>query len=407
MSVGRFVSARFLVGVSVSALGDWLTTFALAVVLYGATGSVAATAGYFLVRVGPRPLGAWLGGPLGDVVSPRVAILGAALSQGALTAAIALPLAAGRGLWAVYLLAGLSQLIGGSWQPLTAALMSRLAAGKDRHTLNLVYILLSGGAIVVSPAVGALLLPVIGAVPLVLADAVSFLFAAGFFLSLPRMPGAAARHLSLRGAAFGGFAVVLPLRILRVIALGAFSSTVAITALQTALPALALQRFGSSADAGVLYASVGFGSMGGSLLALWPAMRRQAVILPGLAVNLVGIGLVGVARAPVTDLLILAISTAASSLAQVEGGVVVQSRPQGTVGRVQGAVSTSRFIGMAGGAAISLGLAVTVKASPQMMVLVLALVGLVILLASAIGPRDREPETRLLPAISPLTEFPE
>ncbi|MGA8017046.1 MAG: MFS transporter [Candidatus Dormiibacterota bacterium] len=403
----RSVLVRFLAGVGISGLGDWLTTLALAVVLYGATGSIAATAGYFLVRVGPRPLGAWLGGPLGDRISPRVAILAAALAQGALTAAIAVPLALGRGLWAVYLLAGLSQLIGGSWQPLTAALMARLATGSDRHTLNLADTLLSGGSMLVAPAIGALLLPVLGAVPLVLTDAASFLVAAGLFLSLPVMPGGAARRLNLRGLALGGFEAVLPRRILRIIALGAFSSTVAITALQTALPALALQRFGASADAGVLYASVGLGSMGGSFLALWRPIRRPSVILPGLAIEIAGIGGVAVAGSAAADLVILAISTAAASLAQIESGVVIQSRPAGTVGRVQGAVSTSRFLGMAGGAALALVLAVTVKSDWETLVLVLALGGLLVLALSALGRREPASAALPLPAISPLAEFPE
>ena len=69
----RSSSVSFLAGAGVSAFGDWLTTFALAVVLYRETGSYAATAGFFLVRVAPRPLGAWLGGPLGDLVSPASA----------------------------------------------------------------------------------------------------------------------------------------------------------------------------------------------------------------------------------------------------------------------------------------------------------------------------------------------
>jgi len=126
----------------------------------------------------------------------------------------------------------------------------------------------------VSPAIGALLLPSLGAVPLVLSDAITFAVAAVLFLSIPAMPRGSSLQLSLRGAAFGGFAAVLRERTLRIIFVGAFSATAAIIALQAALPALASQRFGSSADAGLLYASVGLGSVGGSLLALWRPLRR-------------------------------------------------------------------------------------------------------------------------------------
>ncbi|HYA01248.1 MAG TPA: MFS transporter [Candidatus Binatia bacterium] len=399
------VATRFLAGVGISGFGDWLTTFALAVVLYGATGSYAATAGYFLVRVAPRPLGSWLGGPLGDVASPRLALLGAAVAQGLVTAALAAPLGLHRAYWSVYLLAGLSQLIGGSWQPLTAALMARLATGPSRHSLNLAYTLLGGGAMVVSPAIGALLLPVLGAVPLVLTDAATFVVAAGLFLSLPPMPRSAARRLTVRGAAIEGFTIVLRHRMLRVIAVGAFAATVAITALQAALPALALQRFGSSADAGVLYACVGLGSMGGSLLALWPRLRHPAVIFPGMVLEIAGVGAVALAGAPLADLLILAISTAGASLSQVESGVFVQSQTPGSVGRIQGAVSTSRFLGMAGGAAIALLLALTLRNSPGTLVLALAVAGVLILVVSALGP-DEQTESAIS-AASPLAELPE
>jgi len=401
----RNSSVRFLAGVGVSAFGDWLTTFALAVVLYRETGSYAATAGYFLVRVAPRPLGAWLGGPLGDLISPRRGILGAALIQGAITAALAIPLGLDRALWSVYVLAGLSQLVGGSWQPLTAAVMARLGTGENRHTLNLVYIGLSGGAMLVSPAIGALLLPSLGAVPLVLTDAATFAVAAILFVSLPSMPAGVALRPTLRGAAFDGFTAVFRQRMLRIIALGAFASTVAITALQAALPALASQRFGNSADAGLLYASVGLGSVVGSLIVFWPPLRRPGVILPGLACEIAGIGAVAIAGAPVADLLILMASTAMASLAQVEGGVLVQSQAADRVGRIQGAVSTSRYLGMSGGAALALPLSLAL--TWQRLVIILTISGLVLLGVSTLGPRSTLRTAAEATAQSPVTDIPD
>ena len=401
----RGVVIRFLAGVGVSAFGDWLTTFALAVVLYQDTHSYGATAGYFLVRVAPRPLGSWLGGPLGDLVSPRLAILGAAVSQGAITAAIAVPLASGHALWSVYVLAGLSQLVGGSWQPLTAAVMARLATGPSRHALNLAYILLIGGAMLVSPAIGALLLPSLGAVPLVLADAVTFGVAAALFLSVPAIPGAAAQRVSPLGAAFGGFAAVMRQRTLRVIFVGAFSATATIIALQAALPALASERLGSSADAGLLYASVGLGSVGGSLLALWRPLRRPQVILPGVAAEIAGAGLLAIIGPPAADLVVLTLSTAAASLAQVEGGVLIQSQAPATVGRIQGAVSTSRFLGMASGATLALLLAPTV--TWQVLVFALGLGGLVLLGVSALGRQTGAEAAGWGASTSPLGDIPD
>ena len=399
------VAVRFLVGVAVSTFGDWLTTFALAVVVFNATGSVAATAGYMLVRVGPRPLGAWLGGPLGDLTSPRVAIVGVALTQGALTAALAASLAFGRGLWAVFVLAGLSQLVGGAWQPLTGALMARLARGGARHSINLAYILLGSGMMLVSPAVGALLLPHLGPVPLVLGDAATFVVAAGLFFLVPVAGGGAARSLTSRAAAVGGFSAAFRLPIIRIVAVGAFSATVAITALQAALPALASQRFGTSADAGFCWAAVGLGGILGSLLALWRPLRTPAVILPGLVGEIACIGAVALAGGPAVDLVLLAASTASASLAQIESGVIIQSQAPEIVGRIQGAVSTSRFLGMAGGATLALLLALTV--TWQVLVVILTLGGLLLLGASTLGPRSTPDPLTAATRVSPLVDIPD
>jgi hypothetical protein len=283
--------------------------------------------------------------------------------------------------------------------------MARLATGPSRHALNLAYILLIGGAMLVSPAIGALLLPSLGAVPLVLADAVTFGVAAALFLSVPAIPGAAAQRVSPLGAAFGGFAAVMRQRTLRVIFVGAFSATATIIALQAALPALASERLGSSADAGLLYASVGLGSVGGSLLALWRPLRRPQVILPGVAAEIAGAGLLAIIGPPAADLVVLTLSTAAASLAQVEGGVLIQSQAPATVGRIQGAVSTSRFLGMAGGATLALLLAPIV--TWQILVFALGLGGLVLLGVSALGRQTGAEAAGWGASTSPLGDIPD
>jgi hypothetical protein len=384
--MSRSAATRFVTGVCISSFGDWLTTFALAVVLFNATRSVAVTAGYLLVRVAPRPLGAWLGGPLGDAASPRIALVGAALAQGVVTAAIAVPLALGHGYWAIFVLVGLSQLVGGSWQPLTSATMARLAGSDTRHALNLAYQLCMNGMMLVAPAAGALLLPLLGPVPLVLSDAASFGLGAALFLSLPRMPRVAGRPLTVHSAATGGFAAVYRRPILRIVALGAFSATVVITALQAALPALASQRFGSSADAGFCWAAVGLGGILGALVALWRPLQRSGVILPAVVGEIAFIGAVAIVARPAADLVFLAASTASATLGQIEGGVIIQSQPSDIVSRVQSAVSTSRFLGMAGGATLALLLALTV--TWQVLVVILAVVGLGLLGGAALGPDE-------------------
>jgi hypothetical protein len=318
------------------------------------------------------------------------------------TAAIAVPLALGRGYWAIFVLVGLSQLVGGSWQPLTSAMMARLAGAESRHGLNLFYALSMSGMMLVAPATGALLLPVVGAVPLVAGDALSFALAAGLFLSLPATPRISGTSMTVRGAATGGFAAVGRRPVLRMITLGAFSATLVITALQAALPALASQRFGNSADAGFCWAAVGLGGVVGSVIALWPRLQRPGVILPGIVVEIACIGGVAVAGAPAVDLLLLVGNTVAANLVTIESGVIIQSEPGDKVARVQGAVSTSRYLGMTTGATLALLLALTVRW--QALVVILAVAGLVILGGSTLGPREGAASAL---AASPLGEIPE
>ena len=114
------------------------------------------------------------------------------------------------------------------------------------------------------------------------------------------------------------------------------------------------------------------------------------------------------AGAPAADLLVLVASTGMASLAQVEGGVVVQSQPAEAVGRIQGAVSTSRYLGMSGGAALALILAVTLRGNWEMLVVSLAIGGLILLGASALGPgTGSEAGMANAAANSPLAEIPD
>ena len=131
------------------------------------------------------------------------------------------------------------------------------------------------------------------------------------------------------------------------------------------------------------------------------------MILPGIACEIAGVGAVALAGAPAADLLILMASTAMASLAQVESGVMVQSQAPDAVGRIQGAVSTSRYLGMSGGAALALILAVTVQSNWEVLVLVLAIAGLILLGAAALGRRET-PTTATSPKVaSALVEIPD
>jgi hypothetical protein len=98
-------------------------------------------------------------------------------------------------------------------------------------------------------------------------------------------------------------------------------------------------------------------------------------------------------------------STAMASLAQVEGGVLVQSQAADRVGRIQGAVSTSRYLGMSGGAALALLLSLAL--TWQRLVIILTISGLVLLGVSTLGPRSTLRTAAEATAQSPVTDIPD
>lgn len=85
--------------------------------------------------------------------------------------------------------------------------------------------------------------------------------------------------------------------------------------------------------------------------------------------------------------------------------MIIQSQAPDMVGRIQGAVSTSRFLGMTGGAALALFLALTL--SWQMLIGILTIGGLVLLGLSTLGPRSAAELLAATPQASPVGNIPD
>ena len=252
----------------------------------------------------------------------------------------------------------------------------------------------------VSPAIGALLLPSLGAVPLVLADAATFAVAAILFVSLPAMPA-------------GRRAPSHPPR----------------------ARARRLHRRPPPADAprhrrGRLLIDGGDhrppgGSSGTRLAEVWQLGGRRPPLRLGGAREHRRLAYRSLAAAPPSrgdparhrrrDRWHRRLwrsperrrrTSSSSSPARrrrawprSRAGWWSRAKPPDTVGRIQGAVSTSRYLGMSGGAALALVLAVTVQSNWQVLVLILAIGGLILLGASALGPRSAP--RRRPPRLSP------
>ncbi|MBV9101785.1 MAG: MFS transporter [Candidatus Dormibacteraeota bacterium] len=343
-------SARFLAAVGVSCYGDWLTTVALVVLLYRVTGTAAAPALYILARVAPRVAGPLFGGTLTDRVGPvRVATL-CALAQGCLTGMIVL-LAASRAVWGIYLLVAAAQFLNALSQPALGALLPRVTPAHRLGRVNGIYSGLFSSSILVSPALGALLLPHVSPEWLIAADAATFLVAALLLLTLdgvaPPVPSA-----SPRGAA-AGFRIVSRDRVLRLVAAAYAANPAVITALQAVLVIAASQRFGHDSYVGWLYAAVGAGGLIGSLSFLRPTpsqVGRRAILVASV-IELGPLAVFVVAPNLAVAAALLFISSMGGVLWQVNGSIGLQQRvPVDLLGRVNAAVRSAMYTGMLVGA---------------------------------------------------------
>ena len=401
--------ALFLTGTTVSFYGDWLTVTALVVVLYESTHSATAPAAYMLLRVVPRPFGAILGGGLADRLSLRSTAIAAVLAQGALTFGLA---AAARGhtLWLVYLLVALSQLAGASLQPVTRAVMSRLAVGPTRERLNQWLSLLNGTGMLVAPAIAAVLLPVVGATPLLLGDAASFVIAAALFVAV-RLPAGAGAGAGVRRAAWpsvlgDSFRMMVSGRRIRTIAAASFGGAASVQAMQAFLVVAAAERFGSDARVGYFYAAVGLGAVMGAVLNMRGPRGARGLVVPGAVVEIGCIALFALVPSASVDLVLLLVSTAGAVAYQITRGVILQSGPAHQVGRANGAVFTAQYLGMVVGTVTALSLSVRV-AWPTIVAAV-SLAALVVLVAAILAPE--RPSARAAGATtpaSPLAEVPD
>ena len=388
---------RLLAITAISGSGDWLTTLALVVVLYNLTGSAVAPAAYMVVRVAPRPVGAWLAGVVTDTRRIGRPAAASSLVQALFSALVIIPATTGHALWAIYVLVGLAQLLGGGWQPITAGLLSQIAPPERRQFANRAYSMITSLTMLLAPALGAVLLPVVGPGPLLAVDALSFVVAAALLLSLPAvapLPGLT----QAPGHLMAGLRTTWHDPLLRNLTIGTFGVAITVTAVQAVLTPMAQHLFGRASDAGWLYAAIGLGGAAGALLAALAPLRRRWVILPGIAIEILALGLVALVINPAMALFLVFASSLTAVVSQVQAGVLVQHLT-GQVGRVQGTISMTRFFGQTVGACAALGLLLAIRWPA--MIMILSAISLLLLGIAVMTTRLTEARRSALAAASP------
>jgi len=386
---------RFFLAVFLSLYGDWLTTVALLVVLFEATNSPAAPAGYMLVRVAPRAFGPWLGGSLADRLSPRVLMT----VTSALQALCSLSLVVTHRLeltWAIFVVVATAQFTGALGRPSQGAVLPTLVSDRALPRANATYGLFLSTSIFVAPALGAALLAHVGPDPLFAIDAATFAISAVLIATLPRtnqtpgnvtIPGRSMRSV-------GSLRLALHQPEIRMVAAANFASGLAVTVTQALLVVAARERFGGDAAVGYLYSSVGIGGAVGGLVAFrWIPTRvwtRLSVFL-AIVVSLVAIAAFSAATTIALALLTLAISALAGTFVDTWGVTEVQRRaPPGLMGRYNSVVFVSMYSGMLVGATWALGTASVLHWDADIEVSCAAMLGLM----AAVWVWPRHMETR-------------
>jgi MFS family permease len=325
---------------------------ALLVLLLRLTQSPLGPTVYMIARVAPRLIGPFPGGALADRYGPARIAAGCAAAQGVLTASIVV-FAERRILWPIFVAVACAQLFSSAAQPCYGALVPRVTDAAGLGRIQGIYAALNSSSILISPAIGALLLPYTAPEVLIAVDAATFFFAAAVVATLMGVGSESSEPMRSTRGMSAGIPIVLGDPMLRFLAAAYISNAAAVTALQAVLVVAAVQRFGHDTAVGWLYAAIGAGSLLGTL----PVIRRtpervsQRPIIAFTVLELASLAaFVFVTSIPLA-LALLFISAVGSTLYQTRGNVGLQQRvPRELLGRTTAVVRFAGYLGMLLGA---------------------------------------------------------
>lgn len=314
---------RFFIGASLSVVGDWFNTVAIAVLTYHISGRVALVAVSIAASVLPRVLLAPVGGALADRFERRslLVTLDSARAIVALLPLLAHNMAT---LWLVYAAVALLQAGACLYNPAQGAYVSSLVPDDQLEAANAVYATMRDVGLFVGPALAASVLGVWGVAVAFCSNAMSFLVAAGLLLTLPRsahvLQPASVRALML------GYAQI-PRRYPRITALYPcyLAYAAAIFFFQAIMVAMTLGLGQSTTFIGVIYAVAGLsGAAGGVAMGVFQRRLPYGLAVSLFALNVPLLGALALVHQAVPALALLALSSAAGTAGDVIFAVNVQ-----------------------------------------------------------------------------------
>jgi MFS family permease len=294
-----------------SLLGDFFNYVAVAWLVLELTGSNLAVGGVLAAASVPRAVLMLLGGAVSDRFSPRTSMLVGGFARALVMGILAgLALTHSIQLWHLFLGSFLIGIIAAFFLPASTSMLPRIVPSDQLEAGNAFMTLSRFAATVLGPALGGVLVAVMGAGAALAADAAGYALAGLLVSLLPRGIGAASRSgMNPLQDIWDGIVQVwndVPLRtILVVIAVVNFFG---LPGIQVGLPALAYERFALGAVAlGGGFAAFGLGAVAGALGAsVVPAPRLMWLFVGSGLVF--GAGLAAVALATSLPLLLLALA---------------------------------------------------------------------------------------------------
>jgi len=288
----------WLIGSTISFLGDQFYMVALPWLILQQTGSAVAMGAVMMAGSIPRALLMLMGGAVSDRMSARKIMMSTATTRTVCVAVIGILIWFGvLHMWEIYVLAVIFGVADAFAVPATTAYLPSLLQPEQLVAASSVSQSTAQLTTIVGPVPAGFVIKTLGVAWAFFVDAISFLFIIGALWKLPDPPQSPAASKAVWPAIAEGIAYVgrdVPLRSLMLLAMTmnfCFAGPVSI-----GLTYMVKTRFGSPAILGTLMSAIAAGSLLGALLAgVWKIRRRGALMLlvaAALAPCLGSIGLI-------------------------------------------------------------------------------------------------------------------
>jgi MFS family permease len=347
----------WLVGGTISLLGDQFYLVALPWLVLQQTGSAVAMGAIMMAGAIPRAALMLMGGAVSDRISARKIMMATATARTLAVAVMGLLIWLGvLQTWELYVLVIAFGIADAFAAPAQSAYMPSLVRREQLVAASSVSQSAALLSTIVGPVPAGLVIQALGIAWAFFLDAVSFLFIIGALWRLPDPPRTASMRKALWHSIVEGISYVasdVPLRSLMLLATVmnfCLSGPVAI-----GLAYFTKTTLGSPAAYGSLISALAAGSLVGTLLAgMWKIRRRGVLILLGAVVLGLCLGSISLAERAWSVGAILAVMGAAAGMLNVHIGAWAMQRIEVSV---RGRVSSVLMLAAFGVAPISMGIA--------------------------------------------------